>query len=206
MASISTMQNIISFSTATTGIPRTREPVTLNNLNEWPRITRLSYIISHSGQSVDIIITDVDMSKSTVPKSMISDNLRKSDESQKLPIAEAIKLFVDNCQESEMYNLFITHNAGFHFKILQAEMLRLGYDLKKIFRPGSIKCTMESNISFCALKRKNNTLKFPKLQELHDKIFPGDIYPETPISVDNAYYTLKCYQQQQLISSFEQLS
>lgn len=206
----SARQNTISFSTATTGIPKTRERVALNNLDKWPRIVRLSYIIPHDEKTVDIIITDADISESTVPKTMMADNLGRSDDSRKLPLAEAIKLFIDDCQGNDggisRSSLFVIHNADFHLKILQAEMLRLGYDFKKIFPSGSIRCTMDSNIAFCALKRKNNTFKFPKLQELHAKLFPDEDFPSTPISVDNAYYTLKCYQHQSLISSLGQLS
>jgi len=201
-------QTIVSFSTATIGLPKTRE-LTKDTLDKWPRIVRLSYIISTNNVPVDIIITNVDMSKSTVPKAMMEENLGRSDDSYNLPIAAAIKLFVDHCQDSPGNNLFVTHNANFHVKVLQAEMMRLDYDLKKIFRPGSVRCTMESNIKFCNIKRKgsnNTTLKFPKLQELYKKLFPEQEFPVTPISVDNAFYVLKCYQQQLLISSLEELS
>jgi len=61
----------------------------------------------------------------------------------------------------------IAHNMSFDYNILGAEMIRGNKRAnKKVTRV----CTMQSTIDFCQLPGKYG-YKFPKLEELHTKLF-----------------------------------
>jgi DNA polymerase III alpha subunit (gram-positive type) len=71
-------------------------------------------------------------------------------------------------------DVFVAHNARFDFVILQAELLKnnFRFSLKKM----KIYCTMLNTSNMCRIKKTtgNSGYKWPKLEELVQKVFIGN--------------------------------
>src|SRR5699024_5889859 len=67
----------------------------------------------------------------------------------------------------EQCELLVAHNLKFDHPVLSAEMLRYG---KKSSRRIDKFCTMLSTVDYCQLPGSYR-FKWPKLQELHKKLF-----------------------------------
>src|SRR5690606_32883003 len=83
----------------------------------------------------------------------------------------------------------VAHNISFDEKIVGAEFLRSGF-------PNSIPsknriCTMQSTTNFCAIQG-NYGYKWPKLNELHIKLFGYD-FEDAHNAVADINATVKCF-------------
>jgi DNA polymerase III epsilon subunit-like protein len=93
---------------------------------------------------------------------------------------------------SELINqarFLVAHNMSFDEKIVGAEFLRTGVG-SRLFQTGKI-CTMEAATDFCALPGPYG-YKWPKLSELHIKLFARDFEEAHDASVDGAACA-KCF-------------
>ena len=89
----------------------------------------------------------------------------------------------------ERSNFIVAHNISFDEKILGAELLRKG--IQSNFNRKKKLCTMQSSIDYCRLPGPYG-YKWPKLSELHIKLFGEDFDDAHDASVDiNA--TEKCF-------------
>ncbi len=176
------------FDTETTGLPRNwKAPV--SDLNNWPRMIQIAWILCDSEgnriQSNDYIIQ---------PENFIIpvEAARVHGISTQKAINEGVKL-IDVLTEFnnlvEQANFIVAHNISFDEKIVGAEFLRKGirsdFDRKKKL------CTMQASTNYCRLPGPYG-YKWPKLSELHIKLFGVDFDEAHDASVDiNA--TERCF-------------
>lgn len=205
------MTKILIFDTETTGLPKSYT-VNYNVLNLWPYIVQFSYII-YDCQSKRLIKIQDNIIK--VPKEInISEECinihgitNELSQNQGIPIEVAIKDFMDDIKTVE---LVVAHNMEFDLNLLKVEIMRkvtenlidsekkeinLKY-LNVLSKEMNYYCTMQNSIQLCNIKRMNKKgkeyTKFPKLSELHEKLFqiiPHNLHN----SLNDVLVCLRCF-------------
>lgn len=83
----------------------------------------------------------------------------------------------------------VAHNMAFDEKIMGAEFIRTGYSNPIPYKNRI--CTMHSTTDFCAIKNYYGN-KWPKLSELHNKLFGID-FEETHNASADIKATARCF-------------
>lgn len=66
-------------------------------------------------------------------------------------------------------DVIVWHNIQYDEDMVKLELKRLESEYK--YKPKQVVCTMKTTVDFCALQWKWERLKYPKLWELHKKLF-----------------------------------
>lgn len=157
----------IIFDTETVGLPKNyKSPLT--DLANWPRMVQLAFIVIDDEQvEKQSYCAIVKPEGFEIPKEA-SDlhgitTERALEEGKSLSeVLQAICTAMNEC------DTLIAHNMTFDEKILGAEMIRANIFPEKKERKKI--CTMEASTNFCAIEGQYG-FKWPKLQELHKKLF-----------------------------------
>ena len=176
------------FDTETTGLPKSwRAPVT--DLNNWPRMIQLAYLLTDTeGKKVagaDYIIKPVGF---TIPE----DAARIHGISTERALKEGVDLMTVLLEFQAALAravCLIAHNISFDEKIVGAEFLRNG--LPNTIPSIKQLCTMNSSTDYCAIPGPYGN-KWPKLSELHNKLFQADFEGAHNAAADIAA-TAKCF-------------
>ena len=201
---------ILVFDTETTGLPKSKF-ISPDTLDLWPHIVQFSYII------YDTLLNDIVDSKDYIIK--VSENILISEESSKIHgITNEIsrsKGFQISVVLNEFFRYLrsvdklIGHNIEFDINMIKIELLRLinskhsseqiklyKYDLHYLTNFKDICCTLKESIEFCNIQLNDRHgkpyLKYPKLIELHEKLFE-----KSPNNLHNSFndilVTLRCF-------------
>jgi DNA polymerase-3 subunit epsilon len=177
----------IFFDTETTGLPRNwKAPVT--DVENWPRLVQLAYLLfDEKGRKLQAGNYIIRPEGFQIPSdaSAVHGITTERAVREGIPIHTALLAFMDQVKSAQY---LVAHNMAFDEKILGAELLRLRYPL--IQGPQKI-CTMESTVAFCALPGKFG-YKWPKLSELHQKLF-GTTFEEAHNAAVDIEATAKCF-------------
>jgi DNA polymerase III epsilon subunit-like protein len=204
---------VLVFDTETTGLPHTKI-LNPDILNLWPHIVQFSYVI------YDTDLNDIVESSDTIVK--VNEDVIISEESTKIhgitnEISKKKGLNIDLILKEFFFHLrnsdlLVGHNISFDINMVKVELLRLIYESDSKISPIEIKaykynlhfltnfknicCTLQESIDFCSIKaidkfgKEYN--KFPKLIELHQKLFET-----TPNHLHNSFndilVTLRCF-------------
>jgi len=200
---------LLVFDTETTGLPKTRE-LNLYSLNMWPYIVQFSYIV------YDDVTNRILKIKDYVIK--VPDGIIISEESIKIHgITNEISqtkgvdiktIFDEFIMDFENVDFVVGHNLDFDVKMIKAEIMRkIHYELiyfeKELYKDyfqlisdyKKYVCTMKESIDLCAIEMVNKRgkyMKFPKLSELHFKLFdtiPNNLHN----SLNDVLVCLRCY-------------
>ena len=158
------------FDTETNGLPKNwKAPVT--NLNNWPRMIQIGWIFcDEEGNRItqdDFIIKPKGF---TIPKEVekIHGISTEKANSEGIELENVLTKFNELVNKS---NYLIAHNISFDEKIVGAELLRIA--LKSSFQQKKKLCTMQSSTNYCKIPGYYG-YKWPKLSELHIKLFGKD--------------------------------
>ncbi len=155
------------FDTETTGIPRNYSAPT-SDLANWPRLVQLAWLITDDkGDEIKSVEHIVKPEGFTIP----DDAARVHGISTERAMGEGVDLktvLAAVAPDLEQADLLVAHNIQFDEKILGAELLRNGYADLPAARPK--RCTMRESTDYCELPGRYG-FKWPKLQELHLKLF-----------------------------------
>jgi DNA polymerase III epsilon subunit-like protein len=204
---------ILVFDTETTGLPETKI-INPDTLNLWPNIVQLSYIVYDV--SKNRILNVVDSIVKLADDNIISEETTKihgiTNEMSREEGLEIEILITEMFSYLKKVDLIVGHNISFDINILMVELLRLIY-LKKdkmiqsdlirykhylhfITNAKNVCCTMKLAKDLCQIKAisklGNEYLKFPKLIELHEKLFvekPKNLHN----SLNDIMVTLRCF-------------
>ena len=120
------------------------------------------------------------------------------------PIKEVIEKFMEDVCAA---NTLVGHNIAFDKRVINTELQRLKlhneYDIDyaddhyDLYSKESI-CTMIESVPFCEIPSGNyyHPYKYPKLQELHKKLF-GYEFEDAHNSMSDVIATLKCFKEMQ---------
>lgn len=179
------------FDTETTGIPLNYNAPTSDSSN-WPRLVQLSWIVTDKDcrvlQQHDHIIYPNGFS---IPNdaARIHGITTKIAQAKGIPLQKAIEEFLADFNKVE---IIVGHNIAFDKKIVGAELIRLGK--KDVMQTKTSRCTMESSTDFCKIYARNGGYKWPKLQELHKKLF-GCEFEDAHNSMSDVTATLDCFRE-----------
>lgn len=178
---------VIVFDTETTGLPKTRV-LTQGLLELWPYIVQLSYLIYDVNQKElikirDCIIKipyDIEIPQESINLHGITNDISYS---QGINIENIIEEFMEDLNNCDY---IIGHNIEFDINMIKVELMRLNMNMNKnmnlyysylefLSECKKFYCTMQETIDICAIKKINKQgkeyFKFPKLIELHEKLF-----------------------------------
>jgi len=177
------------FDTETTGLPRDwKAPVT--DLNNWPRLVQLAYLqYDNNGNKIsegDFIIKPNGF---TIPKE--SSNIHGITHERALiegvDLQNVLSHFNGLINNSQT---LVAHNISFDEKIVGCELLRNGFQNSIPAKPKI--CTMEKTTYFCNIPGFYGKPKWPKLSELHYKLF-GFEFEEAHNAMVDINATAKCF-------------
>ena len=161
---------ILFFDTETTSVPRNYNAPVTDTYN-WPRLVQLGWIITNELGSVakqrNYIVK---------PDGFIIPQEAASVHGITTERARREGRDLDSVLYEFVYDLnsvdrIVGHNIDFDKHIVGAEFYRLGMDYSKIFNL-PYTCTMQSSINYCKLPPiRYGEYKWPKLEELHIKLF-----------------------------------
>jgi len=201
---------VLVFDTETTGLPKTKI-INPDTLNLWPYIVQFSYVI------YDINLNDIVGSSNNIVK--VSKEVIIHEDSVKIHgITNEISsmkgshlniILKDFFYHLRNVDLLVGHNVSFDINMVKVELMRMIYlnespDETKLYKTDlhlltnfkNICCTLKDSIELCkieTLDKKGKTYyKYPKLIELHQKLFET-----TPNNLHNSFndilVTLRCY-------------
>jgi len=171
------------FDTETTGLPPKNKILSKENLQDWPHIVQLSFILFNTETKkiteYDYIITAPDIPEESTKIHGITKEMNKQQGFYFPCIFDLFNLCLDLC------DLVIGHNISFDIQMLTAQCLRhdISFSMKK-----PIICTMKSTTQMCNLPR----MKWPNLNELHCKLFKETV-PYLHNSIIDVIVCLRCY-------------
>lgn len=176
------------FDTETTGLPKNwKAPVT--DLNNWPRMVQLAFLYYDANgnllSSKDYIIRPEEY-KIPYEASRIHGITQETAINKGVSLSSVLQDFAVLIEDARC---LVAHNMSFDEKIVGCEFLR-----KKMKNPIPFKnriCTMESTTDFCAIPGYYGN-KWPKLSELHNKLFKTGFDEAHNAAVDITA-TAKCF-------------
>ena len=158
------MKNYLFFDTETTGVPKDYRAPAI----EWPRMVQLAWLMHNEKREVidsgNLIIKPEGFK---IPKAAadihgITDEIALE---KGTDLKEVLIVFKERLDTAKY---IIGHNVSFDRKILRGELIRkeIEYDSSEKIKI----CTMMLSTKYCAIPNKFG-FKWPKLQELHEKLF-----------------------------------
>ena len=204
---------VLIFDTETTGLPKSRS-INPDSLHLWPHIVQFSYIIYDVTDNDICVIEDniirvaddVEISQESAAIHGITNEISKSGG---VDLNQVLSGFFGALKNVDM---LVGHNISFDINVVVVELLRIIYNqsntvpvdellsyktyLHMLNNYQNIHCTMQNSIDMYAIKvmgkngREYN--KFPKLSELHQKLF-GSVPDNLHNSLNDILVTLRCY-------------
>jgi len=204
---------ILIFDTETTGLPQTKI-ISPDTLQLWPHIVQFSYIIYDTDihsivETVDYVVKLKENIIIPEDSTQIHGITNKMSSSVGVPIEEILTEFFYYLQTVDK---LIGHNVAFDINVVKVELLRLiyysdskllqkeikayKYNLHYITNFTNISCTLQDSIDLCKIpatsKYGKTYFKYPKLSELHQKLFdsvPNNLHN----SLNDIIVTLRCF-------------
>ena len=180
------------FDTETTGLPKNYKAPAWETDN-WPRLVQLAWIatdeLGNQKASGNWILKPVGYD---IPKevSEIHGISHERAVNEGLDMKTQLDEFAKWVNDTDF---IVAHNLAFDEKIVSAEYHRAGYFKSPLYGKQRI-CTMMGSTKYCALPNSNGRggNKWPKLNELHTRLFGKEFEGAHDASVDIAA-TVKCY-------------
>ncbi len=168
------------FDTETTGLPRNwKAPVT--DIDNWPRMVQLGWILSDpNGDRVDIGSFIIKPENYSIPldASSVHGITTQRALAEGEDLTTALNTFSKLIDQSDF---IVAHNIAFDEKIIGAELIRK--NIKSSFNKKPKLCTMKASTDYCQLPGPYG-YKWPKLSELHIKLFGVDFEGAHDASAD----------------------
>jgi DNA polymerase III epsilon subunit-like protein len=206
---------VLVFDTETTGLPKTKI-LNPDTLNLWPHIVQFSYVIYdtdindivESSDSIIKVAEGLIIPEESIKFHGITNKISKRKGVEIQMILNEFFYYLRNV------DMLVGHNVSFDINMVKVEMLRLiysnnanvteidklgyKYDLHFLtnFKNICCTCSLKESIELCnitALDRSGKPyLKYPKLIELHEKLFES-----SPNNLHNSFndilVTLRCF-------------
>jgi DNA polymerase III epsilon subunit-like protein len=178
------------FDTETNGLPKT-EIVNGIKTKVYPRVIQLAYILLNDNfEEVQSYCELIYPDGWEIPNDRFWIENGYSTEQNKLKgvnIRVALNFFsqaIDQC------HTMVAHNIAFDTPVLVSEMKR--YNITAQNKTSKKICTMLSTIDFCKLPSQRGGFKWPKLIELHEKLF-NEGFDGAHDALEDVRATVRCF-------------
>jgi DNA polymerase III, epsilon subunit and related 3''-5'' exonucleases len=183
---------LVFLDTETTGLPKKRHASTFRTSN-WPRIVEIAWIECNEEGTVRAEYTNIIRPESfEIPADAAAIHGITTSRALKrgVPINPVLREFHNSLLRS---SYLIGHNLDFDTKVVLAEYIRAGlfWPYFQFLWKKQI-CTMTSSKNFCRIRTGKGYYKYPKLSELHFKLF-GRAPDEKHQALEDARTCMKCY-------------
>jgi DNA polymerase III epsilon subunit-like protein len=178
------------FDTETTGLPRSYN-APLSDLGNWPRVVQLAWLLTDdAGKEQEKGEFIVRPEGFTIPSQAAAvHGITTEIALQKgIPIGHAVAAFHLSLKSARM---LVAHNFEFDQRILAAEYLRLGQPHELLMQTEST-CTMRRSTDFCRLPSERGGYKWPKLIELHTRLF-GSAFESAHDAMADVQACARCF-------------
>lgn len=203
--------SLLVFDTETSGLLPNGTFLTTDKLHLFPHTVQFSWIVFDTKENKIVKIQDFiiklpssfQLSEKNVKIHGITNEISQT---KGVDISLAMDAFIEDFYTS---NMIVAHNLAFDLKIISADIMRilerfsddeLSSKYKKFMNELEIStkmhCTMQESIELCNIKMTNANgkeyKKFPKLSELHDKLFqttPNNLHN----SLNDVLVCLRCF-------------
>lgn len=186
------MPYYLFFDTETTGVPRCYS-APISDLHNWPRLVQLSWILCGKDGSEVSFGNDIIYPNGFIIPSDASDVHGITTEiamHRGIDISDALHKFIVSANNA-LY--LVGHNVSFDINIVGAELLRADINYNILLKPKVD--TMLKSINYCAVPNQypqGDKYKWPKLQELHKKLF-GYEFEDAHDAMADIRATKKCF-------------
>jgi DNA polymerase III epsilon subunit-like protein len=202
---------VLIFDTETTGLPKSKM-INQQTLDKWPHIVQFSYIIFDTELNEIVSSKDYIIKQKNglvIPEVSIKihgiSNEMSQEKGQDIEII--LKEFFYYLRQVD---LTVAHNISFDRDMIMVELLRIIYgrtypkehidayksDLHFLQNITNIYCTLQEGVELCNIKTTDKFgkeyIKWPKLSELHQKLF-GVIPNNLHNSFIDILVTLRCF-------------
>lgn len=179
---------IFVFDTETTWFINKKEP---NNLEIQPKIIQFAWILWNlenwkftEEKRVDILINP----KESIPfASSKVHHIYDIDVKNAPFIEDKIEEILSYINDSDA---IIWHNIEYDEEMIKVELRRLNQEYR--YTPKQVICTMKTTVDFCAIKWNWERFKYPKLWELHKKLF-DEYFIWAHDALTDVEATLRCF-------------
>ncbi len=176
------------FDTETTGVPKNyKAPVT--DIANWPRMVQIAWLLYNDQQQAvarqEYIIRPEGFTIPEEAAKIHGISTQKALE-EGVSLQMVLEEFKDYISESKA---IIAHNISFDEKIVGAEFVRKNISHALFAKPRI--CTMHGSTNFCQLPGRYG-FKWPKLSELHIKLF-GEDFEGAHDALADIEATARCY-------------
>lgn len=168
------MKNILFFDVETTGVPKDYK-ASFSAVENWPRIVSLSWLLKkENGDEVSKADLIVKPEGYTIPEEAAKIHGISTEKALEAgtKLQTVVALFLSDLSNAD---IVVCHNYNFDSKVVACELFRATKNEDKsiaLLEKHRV-CTMEASTNFCAIPSpyKKGQFKWPKLQELHVKLF-----------------------------------
>lgn len=178
------------FDTETNGLIKNMD-ASPSQIHNFPNVIQLAFVLlDEQFNEIDSFCELIIPDGWTIPNKRfwIENGYNTETNAQKgIPMLDALKRFCDAVDRSKT---IIAHNLTFDHKIMSAEMIR--YNIAPMKKPEHKICTMKQSMNFCKAKNKNGGLKFPRLDELHRKLFNCG-FENSHDALSDVHATIRCF-------------
>ena len=176
------------FDTETTGLPKSwKAPIT--DTDNWPRLVQLAWLAYDAeGNKVAGDNSIVKPEGFEIPEAVAKIHGITTDKAlfEGKDLQVVLQIFHSRICQAE---ILVGHNISFDTNIIGAEFVRLG--IPPVTPPRRKVCTMMSSTKFCNLPGPRGP-KWPKLQELHNKLF-SENFAEAHNAAADIGATARCF-------------
>ena len=182
----------IFFDTECNGLPKYYN-IDVCITSNWPRLIQLAWIVTDEVGNIvkrqNYIIKPDGFVINDKIAVLTSINTTRA-QREGVELVNALSEFMADIEEAQ---LVIGHNIDFDMHIVGCELFRENMNYNKLMTKPSI-CTMQKSTNFCAIPSNSNHpgYKWPKLEELHQKLF-GTTFSGAHDAMSDVEATRKCY-------------
>ena len=203
---------VLVFDTETTGLPKSRL-LSPDTLHLWPHIVQFSYIVYDIDDNQILDITDeiVKIKKCMIipdEATQIHGITTQMSHSNGIEIESVLTDFFSRIKNVDT---IVGHNVSFDIDMVRVELMRIICDntrlredvivyknhLHSLTTFENVYCTLKNTIELCdiqAVSKYGKTYqKYPKLIELHQKLFSNVTPNHLHNSLNDIIVTLRCY-------------
>jgi len=198
---------LLVFDTETTGLPPKTKSIQIEDLDLWPYIVQFSYIVYDTENNSIIKIKDSIIKIPIVMCQEVIDIHGITNEMSQSSTCNIENVLEEFHKDFENVDCVVAHNVNFDLNMVKIELMRLsvrenGVEIFKSILKNinsakqNVYCTMAISTDMCNLKViskfGNYYTKFPKLSELHCKLF-GIVPKNLHNSMNDVVICLRCY-------------